>query len=368
MEPNLYIQKLARLLVQYSVEVKEKEEISIFGTTNAESLLKEIYKEVLRAGAFPRVHMQFEDQEYLLYTLAKDFQIDYTDPFEIHEMENIAATIRVFPDFNPHALTAIDPGLKQRRMLAKKPISDILFNRWGEGKLRWVGTLFPSPALAQEAHMSAVEYADFVFSCMHLDEDDPVKFWQDFSAWQEKICSRLNKVKEMRYVGLDTDLSFRCEGRTWINCDGKINFPDGEIFTGPVEDSVDGTIRFTFPGVFQGEEVEDIFLRFEKGKVVEARAAKGEKLLHKMLNTDEGAKYVGEIAVGTNEHINRFTKHMLFDEKMGGTVHLALGRGFNFTGSKNESAIHWDMLKDMRQGGKIYADGKLIYRDGNFLI
>ena len=368
MEPNLYIKKLARLLVNYSVEVKEKDKVSITGGTFSEPLLKEIYKEALRAGAHPRVHIEFQDMQYLLYTLAKDFQIDYTDPFELHEMGNSDAIIRISTDFNPHALTSIDPALKQRFILARKPILDTIFKRWDQEELRWVATLFPTPALAQEARMSNEEYADFVFSCMRLDEEDPVVFWQSFSVFQEKIRTRLNAVKEMRYVGQDTDLRFRCAGRTWINCDGKNNFPDGEIFTGPIEDSVEGTIRFTYPGIFQGEEVEDIFLRFEQGKVVEARATKGEKLLHKLLDTDKGSRYVGEIAIGTNDHINRFTKNILFDEKMGGTIHLAIGRGYAASGSKNESAIHWDMLKDMKSGGEIHADGKLIYRDGKFLI
>ena len=368
MEDNLYIKKLARLLVSYSAAVKEKEKISITGGTISEPLLKEIYKEVLRAGAHPRVHMEFQDKQYLFFTRAKDFQIDYTDPFELHEMANSNATIRIYPEFNPHALTSIEPGLKQRSILASKPIVDTIFKRSSEGKMRWALTLFPTPALAQESHMSLEEYAGFVFSCMRLDEEDPVGFWRGFSTFQEKLCTRLNAVKEMRYVGQDTDLSFRCEGRTWINCDGKNNFPDGEIFTGPIEDSVEGTIRFTYPGLFQGEEVEDIFLRFKQGKVVEAKAAKGEKLLHKLLDTDDGARYVGEIAIGTNDHINRFTKNILLDEKMGGTVHLAIGRGFPDSGSKNESAIHWDMLKDMKSGGEIHADGQLIYRDGKFLI
>jgi aminopeptidase len=202
---------------------------------------------------------------------------------------------------------------------------------------------------------------------MKLNDDDPVKRWKAISATQQKICERLDKVKEMHYVGLDTDLKFRCEGRKWINCDGKNNFPDGEIFTGPVEDSVEGTIRFTYPGIFQGQEIEDIFLRFEKGKVVEARAGKGEALLLKLLDTDEGSRYVGEIAIGTNENINRFTKNMLFDEKMGKTVHLAIGKGIPMSGSKNDSAIHWDMLKDMSEGSAIYADGSLIYKDGSFV-
>jgi aminopeptidase len=215
--------------------------------------------------------------------------------------------------------------------------------------------------------MSLEEFARFVFEAGRLDDDNPADYWKDFSARQQKICDRLNLCSTIRYTGLDTDLTFSCAGRTWMNCDGRLNFPDGEVFTGPVEDSVNGTIRFTFPGIFQGQEVEDIFLRFKDGKVIEARAAKGEDLLHKLLQADPGASQVGEIAIGTNEQIRRFTKNMLFDEKMGGTIHLAVGFGIPGTGSKNVSSLHWDMLKDMRDGGEIHADGVLIYRNGQFV-
>lgn len=362
------ITKLAQLLVEYSVQVEEKHKVSISGSTASEPLIREIYKVVLQKGGFPKVHLEFQDQNYLFYKLARDFQVDYSDPFDLHEYQNIDSLIRVFPDLNPHALTAINPELKQRHMLAKKPVMDTIFKRWEENELRWVGTICPTPALAQESHMSFDEYAEFVFSCMNLNDENPVEFWRQFSINQQKVCNRLDLFKKFRYLGQDTDLTFNCEGRTWINCDGKNNFPDGEVFTGPIEKTVEGTIRFTYPGIFQGEEVEDIFLRFEKGKVIEAKAAKGETLLHKLLDTDEGARYVGEIAIGTNEKIDRFTKNMLLDEKMGGTVHLAIGRGFFACGSKNESAIHWDMLKDMRDGGEIYADDILIYKDGKFVI
>ena len=367
MQPDFRLTKLAELLVQYSVHVQENEKVIISGTTESLPLLREIYKQVLLAGAHPRVHMEFEDEQYLFYSLARDQHLDYADPFRLHDVENADAIIATFPDLNPHALTSIDPEKKRRVALAQKPIMETMFGRWGEGSLKWVGSVCPSRALAQEAHMSLEEYTEFVFSCMKLNDDDPVKGWKNISAKQQKICERLDRVKEMRYVGLDTDLKFRCEGRKWINCDGKNNFPDGEIFTGPVEDSVEGTIRFTFPGIFQGQEIEDIFLRFENGKVTEAHAGKGEELLLKLLDTDEGSRYVGEIAIGTNENINRFTKNMLFDEKMGKTVHLAIGKGIPMSGSKNESAIHWDMLKDMSDGGAIYADGTLIYRDGSFI-
>jgi aminopeptidase len=367
MKSDIRLTKLAKLLVHYSVNVQKGNRVYISGTTASEALLRELYAEVLLTGGHPRIHMEFEDQKYLFFSLAKEHQLEYVDNFTVHEMENIDAAIYAFPDQNPHSLTSIAAEKKQKVALAQKPIMDTVFKRWGEGSLKWVGTVCPTPALAQEAHMSTEEYTEFVFASMKLNDKDPVKFWTKFSVRQQKICERLDKIKEMHYIGPDTDLIFRCEGRKWINCDGKNNFPDGEIFTGPIEDSVEGNIRFTFPGIFQGEEIEDIFLRFSKGKVVEAKAQKGEELLTKLLETDEGARYVGEIAIGTNDNIKRFTKNMLFDEKMGKTVHLAIGKGIPMSGSKNESAIHWDMLKDMSDGSEIYADGNLIYKNGSFI-
>ena len=366
MKPDLRITRLARILVQYSVKVKKGENVSISGTTASEPLLREVFKEVLLAGAHPRTHLRFPDQEYIFYSLAQDHQVDYVNPVDIYEYENINASIGTVPDLNPHALSSVDPEKKKNHLQAQRQLYDIIFKRWADGSLRWVGTVCPSPALAQEAHMAFDEYAEFVFACCGLNEDDPVRYWQDLSSWQQKICDRLNEARQIRYVGLDTDLVFSCEGRKWVNCDGKNNFPDGEVFTGPVEDSVEGTIRFNYPGIFRGEEVEDIFLRFENGRVVEARAAKGEKLLHALLDTDDGARFTGEIAIGTNDNITRFTKNMLLDEKMGGTVHLAIGRGIPESGSLNKSSVHWDMLKDMREGGEIFADGRLIYKNGKF--
>jgi aminopeptidase len=364
---DLHIEKLAKLLVNYSVEVKPGQTVFLQGSTISEPLIKALYVEILKAGGHPHVGMTFEDQEYLFYQHASDAQIDFLDPFMLHLYENVDAMIVVFPNLNPHALTSVDAALKQRRTQVQSPFMETLFKRWGEGTFKWVGSGYPSPAAAQEAKMALTEYAEFVYNAMQLDLDDPVAYWQDFSARQAKLCERLNQVKTIRLLGEDTDLTYSCAGRKWINCDGRYNFPDGEVFTGPVEDSVEGQIRFTYPGIFQGEEIEDICLTFEKGKVIKATAARGEALLHALLETDAGAGYVGEAAIGTNEGITRFTKCMLFDEKMGGTIHMALGRGIPESGSQNVSAIHWDMLKDMRQGGQIFADGQLIYQDGAFV-
>jgi len=361
------VRKLAQVLVHYSTAVKPGERVLIGGTPASEPLLREVYRQVLRIGAHPIVRLRLSDQDSVYYSEAGESELEYLDPLLMHEMENIDVSIKAFPDENPHALTSVDPEKKQRRLRANKPLTERFMQRWGEGRLRWVGSLYPTQALAQEAHMSLDEYTDFVFEAGRLNEEDPSDYWKAVSARQQKICDRLNQFSTIRYVGLDTDLTFGCQGRNWMNCDGKQSFPDGEVFTGPVEDSVNGTIRFTFPGIFQGQEIENIFLRFKDGKVVEATAAKGEALLRKLLQTDAGASYVGEIAIGTNDQIRRFTKNMLFDEKMGGTVHLAVGMGIPGSGSKNVSALHWDMLKDMRQGGEIHADGMLVYKEGRFI-
>jgi aminopeptidase len=361
------VRKLAQVLVHYSAEVKAGERVRIGGTPASEPLLREVYREVVRAGAHPLVRMSLTEEEHLYYSEASDAQLDYLDPFMVEEAEKTDVSIKTFPDQNPHALTSVPPEKKQRRMRAMKPYTETLVRRWQSGEYRWVGTAYPTAALAQEAHLSLEEFAEFLFEAMKLNEPDPVAAWKAVSARQQRICDRLNRCSTIRYVGLDTDLTFSCAGRPWINCDGKLNFPDGEVFTGPVEDSVNGPIRFTFPGIFQGQEVEDIFLRFKAGRVVEARAAKGEALLHQLLDTDPGARCAGEIAIGTNEQIRRFSKNMLLDEKMGGTIHLAVGLAIPGSGSKNFSALHWDMLKDMREGGEILADGEVIYRDGRFL-
>lgn len=265
-------------------------------------------------------------------------------------------------------LTNVDASKMKLRSRGRRELIDIFERRMASGELKWCGTLYPTQANAQEASMSLEEYEDFVYGAGYIDTENPIEKWQEVKKEQDRICKILDTKKELRIVSKDTDIKMSIEGRKWVNCCGDQNFPDGEVFTSPVEDSVEGYIRFSFPGIYAGREIEDIRLRFEKGKVVEATAAKGEDLLLQLLDTDEGARFLGEVAVGTNYGIKRFTKNMLFDEKIGGTVHLAIGRGFPEAGSKNSSAIHWDMLCDMREGGEIYADGELIYKDGKFLI
>ena len=363
---DLRIEKLAKLAVQYSVDVKPKEKVLIGGSELALPLIHEIYKECLLQDAYPMIILQ-PDIQYTFFKYAKEHQLTFVSPFEKFLVENIDVSIRVYCDPNPKRLTNIEPLKIRMHAAARRELAEIFNRRAAEGKLKWTLLPYPISAQAQEAGMSLTEYEDFVYSSCLVDKEDPIEEWRRIHEKQEKICKYLNGVSELRIVGEDTDISMSVEGRKWINCDGKYNMPDGEVFTAPIEDSVEGTIRFTFPGIVAGREVEDIKLTFKKGKVVEASAAKGEDLLKELLKI-EGADRVGEVAIGTNYAINRFTKNMLFDEKMGGTIHMALGNSYPESGGKNKSAIHWDILKDMKKDGEIYADGKLVYKNGKFLI
>jgi aminopeptidase len=240
--------------------------------------------------------------------------------------------------------------------------------RAAAGELRWVGTLFPTNAYAQDAEMSLSEYEDFVYGACMPDADDPVGYWRRFSAWQEKIVQWLKGKEQVHIVGPETDLRLNIAGRTFINSDGRHNMPSGEVFTGPVEESVEGHVRFSYPAIYQGREVTGVRLWFEGGRVVKASADKNEEFLIQTIDTDEGSHYLGEFAIGTNTGITRFTKQILFDEKIGGSFHIALGAGYLETGSVNESAIHWDMICDLRDGGEIWVDGELLYQNGRFAI
>ena len=245
--------------------------------------------------------------------------------------------------------------------------NEIMFKRTGSKEMRWVGLPYPTESMAQEASMSLSEYERFVYNAVKVNKRDPVKEWTDLSKMQADMIKVLKKVKTLVFYGTDTELKMSVKGRVWENCDGKMNMPDGEVFTSPIENSVEGTIRFTYPGIYMGQEIEDIRLTFKKGKVVKARAAKGQKLLDKLLGLDEGCKRLGEVAIGTNYGIKKFTKNMLFDEKIGGTVHMALGMGYPETGSKNQAPIHWDILKDMKRDGEIVGDGKTLYKNGKWV-
>jgi aminopeptidase len=251
---------------------------------------------------------------------------------------------------------------------AQAEIMQTYMQRSAAGEFRWVSTIFPTNAYAQDAEMSLDEYEDFVYTACMPDMDDPVGYWGRFSTWQQKIVDWLKGKERVHVIGPDTDLRLTIAGRSFINSDGKHNMPSGEVFTGPVEDSAEGRVYFSYPAIYQGREVTGIRLWFEKGKVVKATAKKNEDFLHRILDTDEGARSLGEFAIGTNKGIDRFTGQILFDEKIHGSFHMAVGKGYPETGSKNSSAVHWDMICDMRAGGEIWVDDELLYKDGQFVI
>lgn len=362
------IDKFAKLLVHYSLGLKKGDNFVLKGTLQAQPLLEAVYKEAILAGAHVTSMLGLPNAAEIFYKNASDEQLDYVNPVDKLITEEFDAYLSVMASYNTKALSNVDSQRIARSRRAGAELDKVFMERASKGELRWTLTAFPTNAAAQDANMSLAEYADFVFGAGLLDHDDPVAEWRRIDAEQDKICQILNTKSDLRIVSHDTDISMSIEGRKWINCSGHENFPDGEVFTGPVEDSVNGHIRFSFPGIFSGKEIEDIRLEFKDGKVVKASAAKGEDLLHALLETDAGACYVGEVAVGTNFGIQTFTRNMLFDEKIGGTVHMAIGASFPESGGKNQSGIHWDMLCDMRQGGEIYADGELIYKDGKFLL
>jgi aminopeptidase len=360
------VEKLAKLCVHYSVDVEPKEQVVIRGSTAAMPLVSELYKESLLCGAHPLFMPASEDFDYAFYKYAKEQQLTHVSPFSKFLIENMDVSIRIQCDPNPKKLTNTDSAKIRKHRASQKEINEIINKRCGEGKLRWTVLPYPISAQAQEAAMPIEEYEDFVYGSCLLDKKDPIAEWRKIHKQQEKTCTFLNKTSKIRIVGEDTDLTFSVKGRKWGNCSGKLNMPDGEVFTGPMENTANGRIRFTYPGIYSGKEVEDINLTFKKGKVVKASAAKGEDLLKEILKI-EGADRIGETAIGTNYGVTRFTKEMLFDEKMGGTIHMALGNSYPETGGLNKSAIHWDILKNMRKGGEIYADGKLFYKNGKFL-
>ncbi len=355
------LEKLARVLVDYSIEAGEGDQVLLSGGTAAEPLIKALYTRLLQTGATPVPLVVLPGMQELFFEHAGDQHYEKTPPVTQAIYEQADAFISIMAPTNTRALANVDPSKQQALGKRDQHLREIVMK-----KERWVLTLFPTEALAQESDMGLEEYEDFVFSAMALDKEDPARFWQDKSDEQAKLKERLEQAKEIRLSGPGTDLTLSVEGRTFINSAGKRNMPCGEVFTGPVEDSVEGTVYFGVPSAVAGREVSGVRFRFEDGKVVEATAEKGEDYLLSMLDADEGARYLGEIGIGTNYGIPRPTKNILFDEKLGGTVHLAVGKSYEETGGKNDSSVHWDLICDLHEG-EIHADGEMIQKNGEFV-
>ncbi len=362
------VEAVARILVDYSVNVQPGEFVQIRGAPEGAPLILAVYQRVLERGGNPWLRLGLDEAAEIHFKHASDEQLDFVPDAERQIIEQIDANIRIWTETNTKALTNVDPAKQSRSRAAQRFIRERFLERAAKKELKWTGTAYPTLAFAQDAEMSLREFEDFVYQAALVHEPDPIAAWRAFSERQQRLVDWLVDKKEVRLLGPDTDLTLAIAGRSWVNCDGHENFPDGEIFTGPIEESVNGHVRFTYPACTGGREVEDVRLWFESGKVVRATAAKNEEFLVTMLDTDEGARYLGEFAFGTNHGVQRFTKNILFDEKIGGTVHMAVGTGYPETGSKNRSAIHWDMICDLRQGGEVWVDGILFARDGQFLI
>jgi len=365
--PNLY-DRWADVLTAYSTSIEPGDVVAISGDVPAEPLLRAIHRSALRRGANAVLLPSFSESKSDLLRTATDEQLAYISPVERWLSEEATVTINVLSSNNTRSLNSIDPSRQTIWSRARSELRQTAMQRAADGSRRWSLTIFPTPAYAQDADMATDEFAYFLETACFLDRSDPVAAWQELSQQQARMIEWLTPRDDLHILAPGTDLHMSVGGRLWVNSDGKRNFPSGEVFTGPVEDSVEGHVRFSYPVVTDGREISGIQLRFAAGVVVDASADKNEAYLIAALDTDPGARRLGEIAFGTNYGIGRFTKNILLDEKMGGTMHMALGAGYPETGSTNRSALHWDMICDLRDGGRATLDGEVALEDGDYRI
>lgn len=361
------LNKLAKLLVEYSVEVKEGDIVYVCADEVATPWVIEVVKESTKKGAHVEYTLESDEIKEIQLKYGSEKQLKSGNMIYESILSKADVWLTAWGNRNTRMLSRIDSNKLKIHQQGASVWRKIYSDRTGDGSLRWCGTQYPTYADAQEASMSMSEYEDFVYGAGLLDSEDPVSEWKKISKEQDRWVKYLDSKSSLHIVSEGTDIMIGINGRKWINCDGKQNFPDGEIFTSPLENNINGYITFSFPGIFAGRQIEGIKLEVKDGKVINAWAKKGEELLKSLLETDEGSSFFGEVAIGTNYGIKDFTSNMLFDEKIGGTVHMAIGDSMPEAGGKNKSSLHWDMLCDMRNGGKIYADGELFYENGKFI-
>lgn len=354
------VKKLAKILVEHSTKVKKGDKVVINGDVIAEPLIKEVYKLCLKKGAYPAVHSHLPGMAQTFYKLASKAQLEKFPDVAMYETKKTDVFIGIYGTSNTRELSDVDPKRMAMRSKTVDPISKVRM------KKRWVLCNYPTNALAMEAEMSLEDYQNWFYRACNVDYAKMQKKYM-------KLKKIVDKGKEVRIVGKNTDLKMSIKGMTAMDIQGDKNVPDGEVFTAPEKYSVEGHIEFSYPAIRGGNEVDGIYVEFKKGKVVKAKATKNEKFLKAMLATDKGSSYLGELGIGVNYKITRYTKNLLFDEKIGGTIHLAFGQSYDECTGKNKknanhSALHWDIVKDMRKGGKLYVDGKLIQKNGKFLI
>jgi aminopeptidase len=342
----------AALLCDWCLEASGGQQVLVASTTLAEPLVAAVYRALLDREAWPLVRVSPPRLQREFYAHATDRQLDGFAPAELSEAEEVDASLRIEAPADLRDLADVDPDRLARAARARRPLQRARLAR------RWAVTLWPTPALYEEAGMGADEYESFLTRALFLDRSDPAEAWRDLAARQQALAERLAEAREVRIEAEGTDLRLGVAGRRWINSDGRRNMPSGEVFTGPHEDSAEGTIRFTIPSNLRGVHVEGVELTFRGGEVIAARAGSGDDHLQSALATDGGAKRLGELGIGTNGGIDRATGSTLLDEKIAGTIHLALGRSYPETGGGNESALHWDLVCDLRTGGRLTVDGE----------
>ena len=376
------LDRLAEVLVNYSTQVKRGQACGISFDAAGWPLAKAVTDACVRAGGHPFLLCRRTMIAEPMLTYGSEEQLAFSNPVLMHYIETIDVHFSLWAEDNTRALSRFDPKKLAAFQQGSKPFMKAFMKRAAEGKLRWCGTQMPTAAAAQDAEMSLTQYEDFVYRAGLLHEADPAAAWIKVHDRQERVREFLQKKKVLRFRapacdGHDgTDLTVDVSRSTWLNCSGHENFPDGEVFAGP--GAVDGHVNYTFPAVYQGREATGVRLKFKAGRVVEASATKNEEFLIRLLDQDAGARNLGEIAIGTNYGITEFSRNTLFDEKIGGTFHAAVGAGYPESGNSNESALHWDMVCDLRPrtaadgskvaGGTIEADGEVFHRDGKFLI
>jgi aminopeptidase len=365
---DIRLHRMAQVLVHHSLGIEKGMRLGIETGPLAIPLLYEIVREAIRVGAHPEIFLQLPTVQEIVLKDGSDDQIRYVPTYRKVMFEEFETVLQIKAEENLKRLS----NIKFERLALMQQIDGnvrrTMMRRALEGSVRNTLTLFPTNAYAQDANMSLHDFEDFFYSACFLDEEDPVVCWQEISQQQEQLIQWLHGKHTIRVHAQDTDLTLSVKGRTWLNEDGRYNFPGGEFFTSPVETSAQGSIYFNALAIHNGHSVKGVHLYFEDGLVVEARAAQGQEYLDKILQLDEGARHLGEFAFGNNHNVNICTGNILFDEKLGGTVHLALGSGFPPAGGVNRSAIHWDMVCDLRQGGEVHVDGVLFCKDGTFVV
>ncbi len=364
---NTILEKYAQLLVDYCLDLKDGERLFVKSTTLAEPLVREVYRQALRKGVHVVTDLDWREKTRIFFSESRDDQLSWISPLTKGVFSDFEAYLHIRAPFNLSEEQSVDPNKRSIRDNHLKEINQLYYRRTADRSLKRCLCQYPTQAAAQLAGMSLEEYEYFVYNACMLFEDDPGGAWRAVHDMQQKLVDHMDEVSMVRYQAEGTDIRFSVRDRKWMNSDGQTNMPSGEIYSSPVEDSVNGHIAFSYPSIYRGQLVEGIRLWVKDGEVTRWSASTGQSLLDEIFQI-EGARQFGEVAIGTNPNIRRSTCNILFDEKMSGTVHMAIGQSYFQTGGKNKSSVHWDMITDMKQGGVIYADDRKIYEDGRFLI